>query len=186
LNRQSAVVGRRRRDDGTMANGQINLGDVLFTHGDLHQAADVFDDVERLARDPATSPWMRFRYTNRLWASMGELALAQGDLDRARARAQQCLELATQTNARKNLVKGWRLSGTIACAARRWDEAHQALNEALAVAKAIGNPTQLWRTYAALGHYHTQRGQNDAAKDAYKAARGVIDEILIGLSTPQL
>jgi tetratricopeptide (TPR) repeat protein len=159
---------------------------VLLTHGHLHEAAEVFDGVERLARDPATSPWMRFRYSNRLWASMGELALAQGDLDRARTRAQQCLELATQTNARKNLVKGWRLSGTIACAAHRWDEAHEALHEALAVAKAIGNPTQLWRTYAALGQYHAQRGQKDAARSAYKAARGVIDGILVGLSTPQL
>jgi tetratricopeptide (TPR) repeat protein len=186
LNRQSALVGRRRHDDGTMANGEINLGDVLLTQGHLHEAAEVFGDVERLALDPATSPWMRFRYTNRLWASMGELALAQGDLDRARARAQQCLELATQTNARKNLVKGWRLSGTIAGAARRWDEAHAALNEALALAKAIGNPTQLWRTYAALGDHHTQRGEKDAARTAYQAARGVIDDILAGLSTPTL
>ena len=186
LNRQSALVGRRRHDAGTMANGEINLGDVLLTQGHLHEAAEVFGDVERLARDPATSPWMRFRYTNRLWASMGELALAQGDLDRAHARAQQCLELATQTNARKNLVKGWRLSGTIAGAARRWDEAHAALNEALALAKVIGNPTQLWRTYAALGDYHTQRGEKNAARTAYQAARGVIDDILAGLSTPTL
>jgi tetratricopeptide (TPR) repeat protein len=186
LNRQSALIGRRRRDDGTMANAEINLGDVLLTHGALHEAAELFDGVERLARDPATSPWMRFRYSNRLWASMGELALAQGDLDRARSRAQQCLELATQTNARKNLVKGWRLSGSIACAARRWDEAHGALHEALAVAKAIRNPTQLWRTNAALGQYHAQRRQKDAARSAYKAARGVIDSLLVGLSTPQL
>ena len=139
-----------------MANAEINLGDVLLAQGDLHAAAELFAGVEHMARDAATSPWKRFRYSNRLWASMGELALAQGDLDAARARAQQCLELATQTTARKNLVKGWRLSGAIAVVARRWDEAHQALNEALVIAKTIGNPTQLWQTYAALGHYHAQ------------------------------
>ncbi len=186
LNRRSAVIGRRRRDDGTMANAEINLGDVLLAQDDLHAAAELFDGVEHMARDAATSPWMRFRYSNRLWASMGELALAQGDLDAARARAQQCLELATQTTARKNLVKGWRLSGAIAVAARRWDEAHQALNEALVIAKTIGNPTQLWQTYAALGHYHTQRGEKDAARTAYKSARVVIEGMLAGLSTPRL
>jgi transcriptional regulator with AAA-type ATPase domain/tetratricopeptide (TPR) repeat protein len=186
LNMQSAVVGRRRGDDGTMANAEINLGDVFLAQGDLASAAEILDGVERMAGDVATSPWMRFRYSNRLWASLGELALAQGDLDRARARARQCLELATQTNARKNLVKGWRLSGAIASAAHRWDEAHDALNEALAVAKAIGNPTQLWHTYAALGHYHAQRGQNDAAHGAYRAARAVIEGILAGLPTPRL
>jgi tetratricopeptide (TPR) repeat protein len=158
----------------------------LLARGDLAWAAEVFDRVERLARDAATSPWMRFRYSNRLWVSMGELAHARGDLDGARARAQQCLELAIQTNARKNLVRGWRLSGAIAGAARRWDDAHQALNEALIVAKAIGNPTQLWRTHTALGDYHLQRGQKDAARDAYRAARAVIDGILAGLPTARL
>jgi tetratricopeptide (TPR) repeat protein len=186
LNRRSAATGRRRGDDGTMANAEINLGDVFLARGDLASAAEILSGVERMVGDAATSPWMLFRYSNRLWASMGELALAQGDLVGARARAQQCLERATETSARKNLVKGWRLSGAIAVAARRWDEAHAALHEALALAKAIGNPTQLWQTYAALGHYHEQRGEKDAAQRAYARARAVIDGILAGLSTPGL
>jgi transcriptional regulator with PAS, ATPase and Fis domain/tetratricopeptide (TPR) repeat protein len=186
LNHESAAIGRRRRDDGTMANAEINLGDVWLARGDVASAAEMFEGVERLANDPATSSWMRFRYSNHLWASMGELALARGDLDRARARARQCLELATQTNARKNLVRGWRLSGAIACAARRWDEAHQALNEALVIARAIDNPIQLWRTWAALGELHAARGDEEAARRAYRAARAIIDRILAGLSAPEL
>ncbi len=186
LNARSAAIGRRRGDDGTLANAEINLGDVWLARGDLASAAELFGSVERLAADVATSPWMRFRYSNRLWASMGELALAQGDLERARARARQCLELATPTNARKNLVKGWRLSGEIACAARRWDEAREALGEALVLAKAIGNPTQLWRTHVAVGRYHTLRGEADAARGAYAAARAVVDDVLASLSAPRL
>jgi tetratricopeptide (TPR) repeat protein len=186
LNRRSADIGRRRDDHGTLANAEINLGDIWLAQGDLASAAEIFERVERLARDPATSPWMRFRYSNRLWASMGELALVRGDLDEARARAQQCLELASAMRARKNLVKGWRLSGEVASAARRWDEADAALNEALVVATAIGNPTQLWRTYAALGRHHARRGQTDAATSAYRAARAVIDGVLGGLDSPRL
>ena len=186
LNQRSAAIGRRRRDDGTMANAEINLGDVLLAQGDLHAAAELFDGVEHMARDAATSPWMRFRYSNRLWASMGELALAQGDLDAARARAQQCLELATRPPRARTWSRAGASPARIAVAARRWDEAHQALNEALVIAKTIGNPTQLWQTYAALGHYHAQRGEKDAARTAYKSARAVIEGILAGLSTPRL
>jgi hypothetical protein len=60
------------------------------------------------------------------------------------------------------------------------------LNQALAIATSIGNPTQLWQTYAALAHYHAQRGDKDAARSAYSSARSVIDGILSGLSTSRL
>ena len=186
LNAQSAAIGRRRRDDGTLANAEINVGDVLLARGDLAGAAEIFAGMERMAADPATSPWMRYRYTNRLWASMGELALARGDLDGARARARQCLEAATRSNARKNLVKGWRLTGEIACAAHRWEEAHTALNEALVVAAAIRNPTQLWRTHRAFGAYHAARGEKETAHEAYRAARAVVDDMLVAVTGPEL
>ena len=49
---------------------------------------------------------MRFRYSIRMFAGMGELALARGDLRAARSHSAECLELATRTGSRKNLVKG--------------------------------------------------------------------------------
>jgi tetratricopeptide (TPR) repeat protein len=104
LNRRSADVGRRRGDPGTVPNAELNLGDIFLARGDLALAGETFERVDRFARDPATSPWMRFRYSIRLSASQGELALARSDLDAARAHARRCLELATRFNARKNLV----------------------------------------------------------------------------------
>jgi len=177
LNRRSAEVGRRRGDPGTRPNAEINLGDIFLAQGDLAQAGEVFEGVQAFARDPATSGWMRFRYSIRLFASMGELALARGDLAGARACADRCLEAATRTTSRKNLVKGWRLTGEIACAARRWDEAEAALSEALLVAERIGNPPQLWRTHAALARLHLARGRPDAARHANAAARVVLDRM---------
>ncbi len=129
---------------------------------------------------------MRFRYVIRLAASQGELWLARGDLDRARQHAERCLELATRSNARKNLVKGWRLTGEIARSRRRWDDAEQALRRALAVAEQIGNPPQLWMTHAALAHLARERGQPDAARIAAAAGRTVIDGVLAGLADPVL
>ncbi len=186
LNQRSAEVGRRRKDDGTIPNAEINLGDVFLAKGDHTLAAELFEGIERYASDPSTSQWMRFRYLVRLAASQGELWLARGDLDRARQQAERCLELATRTGARKNLVKGWRLTGEIARSRRRWDDAEQALRQALAVAEQIGNPPQLWRSHAALARLQLERGRPDAARSAAIAARSVIDGVLAGLADPAL
>jgi transcriptional regulator with AAA-type ATPase domain/tetratricopeptide (TPR) repeat protein len=186
LNGRSADGGRRRNDPGTMPNAELNLGDIALARGDLALAGEMLDRVERFARDPATSAWMRFRYSIRLYASLGELALARGDLDQAAAHARRCLELAARTNARKNLVKGWRLTGEVASAAGRWQEAEHALGEARPIAETIGNPTQLWHTHAALARLHAAQGREDAARRAAGDAVRVIDGVLGGLSDPRL
>ncbi|MGH7310101.1 MAG: AAA family ATPase [Candidatus Rokuibacteriota bacterium] len=186
LNRRSAAVGRRRKDPGTIPNAEINLGDVFLAKGDLALAQELYQSVERYAADPDTSAWMRFRYVIRLAASQGELWLARGDLDRAGQHAERCLELATRSNARKNLVKGWRLTGEIARSRRRWDDAEQALRRALAVAEQIGNPPQLWMTHAALARLARERGQPDAARIAGAAGQKAIDGVLAGLADPVL
>jgi DNA-binding NtrC family response regulator/tetratricopeptide (TPR) repeat protein len=186
LNGRSADGGRRRNDPGTLPNAELNLGDIALARGDLALAGEMLDRVERFARDPATSAWMRFRYSIRLYASLGELALARGDLAAAAAHARRCLELAARTNAKKNLVKGWRLTGEVAGAALRWGEAEYALGEARKIAEAIGNPTQLWRTHAALARLHAEQGQEDAARRAAADAVRVVDGVLAGLADPAL
>jgi DNA-binding NtrC family response regulator/tetratricopeptide (TPR) repeat protein len=186
LNRLSADEGRRRKDPGTLPNAELNLGDIFLARGDLGLAREMFERVDRFARDPATSAWMRFRYSMRLAASQGELALARGDLDEADGHARRCLELATRTNARKNLVKAWRLAGETACAARRWDEAGRALHEARTIAEAIRNPTQLWRTYCALAAFHAEQGQKEAARRAAVDAVRVVDGIVAGVPDDSL
>ncbi len=186
LNGRSAEGGRRRNDPGTLPNAELNLGDIALGRGDLTLAGEMLDCVERFARDPATSAWMRFRYSIRLYASLGELALARGDLEQAAAHARHCLELAARTNARKNLVKGWRLTGEVASAGHRWQEAEHALGEARKIAETIGNPTQLWRTHATLARLHAAQGREDAARRAAGDAARVIDGVLGGLSDPRL
>jgi tetratricopeptide (TPR) repeat protein len=129
---------------------------------------------------------MKFRYSIRLYASLGELALARGNLAEAEAHARRCLQLAARTNAKKNLVKGWRLTGEVASAARRWQEAEQALGEARKIAETIGKPTQLWRTQAAIARLHAEQGQEDAARRAAGDAVRVVDGVLAGLADPSL
>src|SRR5262245_28852806 len=181
LNQKSADGGRRRNDPGTLPNAELNLGDIYLARGDLAGAAEMFERVDRFARDPATSAWMRFRYSIRLCSSMGELALARRHLNDAAAQAAQCLDLARRTNARKNMIKGWRLTGEVAAARRRWEEAERALSEACAIAETIGNPAQRWRSYAALARCSTDQGKGEAARRAAVDAVRVVDAVLVGL-----
>ena len=178
--------GRNRGDHESFANAELNLGDIALVTGDLPLAREFIEGVHRLVQDPATSEWMRWRYSIHLFASLGELALARGDLVQAREHADECLERATRTRSRKYLVKGWRLHGEIAKARRMWEDAHRALREALAVAEFLGNPTQLWKTHMAIGGLHSQLKTPEAAQQAYEAARNVIEQIKSRLHNPGL
>jgi len=186
LNRQSAEGAGKRGDHEVIANAELNLGDIFLAKGDFALAQEYLDGVYRLVKDPATSDWQKWRYSTHLFASLGELWLARRDTARAHEFADQCLELTTRTNSRMYLVKGWRLRGEIALAHRQGNEAEEALRQALSIAEAIGNPTQLWKTHIALGQLHTETKRSEAAQQAYRAAREVIDRIKASLQNPGL
>jgi len=186
FNRRGAEGARKRGDPETLANAELNLADMLLAHGDLVQAQDIVEGVHRLVNDPSTSDWMRWRYSTHLFATMAEIALACGDHEKAREWTDRCLEIATRTNAPKNLVKGWRLRGEIALARRQWDDAASALEQALDLARPLGNPTQLWRTYVALVRHHEARREPEAAGQATIAARDVLDAVKTGLRDERL
>jgi class 3 adenylate cyclase/tetratricopeptide (TPR) repeat protein len=186
LNRQSAEGARKRGDHEVIANAELNLGDIFLAKGDVALAQEYLDGVYRLVNDPATSDWQKWRYSMHLFASLGELWLAKGDAAKAQEFADQCLELATRTNSRKYLVKGWRLTGEIALARRQWDEAEAALRQALTITQVIGNPTQLWKTHLTLGQLHAEAKRQELAQQSFQAAREVIDQVKGRLQNPGL
>jgi class 3 adenylate cyclase/tetratricopeptide (TPR) repeat protein len=186
FNRRGAEGARKRGDPETIANAELNLADTLLAQGDFSLAQECLDGVSRLVHDPATSDWLKWRYSTHLFASLGEFWLARGDTARAREFANQCLDLATRTNSRKYVVKGWRLLGEIARARRQWDEAAGWLQQALALAQTIGNPPQLWKTHLALGHLHAEARRPEQAWQAYHAARQVIERVKASVQNPGL
>ena len=118
--------------------------------------------------------------------SLGDLWLARGDLVKAQEYVVQCLQGATRTNARKYLIKGWRLQGEIALARQQRDEAEGWLRQALALAQVVGNPTQLWKTHRTLGRLHAESRHPEQARQEYSAAREVIDRLIESLQEPGL
>jgi uncharacterized protein HemY len=83
-------------------------------------------------------------------------------------------------------VRGWRLQGEIALARRQWDEANTALRTALDSAEAIGNPPQLWKTHLAIGRFHAELGRVEAARQACRSARDVIEHVKANLRNTDL
>jgi class 3 adenylate cyclase/tetratricopeptide (TPR) repeat protein len=164
----------------------LNRGDIAMDRGDLVLAREFLHEAQHIVEDPATYPWMKWRYAMHLHVSQGELALARGDTTRARELAQQGLDIATRANARKYLVRGWRLTGDAALARRQWDEAEHDLRRALALAETIANPPQLWRSHAALGDLHAAREDGEAARRAWQQARVVVERVTSALQTPAL
>ena len=129
---------------------------------------------------------MRWRYSMHLFASLGELWLARGELAKAQEFADRCLEIATRTNSRKYEVRGKRLRGEIALAQRQWEAAEAWLRQALLLARTVGNPPQLWKTYVAMGHLFREMKQPAYAQEFYQGARDVIYRIKVTLHNSEL
>jgi transcriptional regulator with AAA-type ATPase domain/tetratricopeptide (TPR) repeat protein len=170
LNATSAQIGRRRGDPGTLANAELNLAEIFGARGDLARAEEQYDGVFKYWKNPSSSQWMRFRYSTRMFVGMGELAVARGDLSAARRHSAECLELATRSHSRKNLVKAWRLAGEIARAAHDADAAEGHFRTARDLASSLGNPVQLWKTDIALGHFLKDAGRIDEARQVFQLA----------------
>jgi transcriptional regulator with AAA-type ATPase domain/tetratricopeptide (TPR) repeat protein len=186
LNSISARIGRRRTDPGTQPNAELNLAEIFCSKGDLVRAQDQYDEVYRYFLNPDNSLWMRYRYSIRMFAGMGELALSRGDLSAAKSHSAQCLELATRTGSRKNLVKAWRLAGRLAQADGDMDAAEGHYRTSLDIAASIGNPVQHWKADIALGRFLDDVKRPDEAQHAFARAFALMQRVREGLRDDRL
>jgi tetratricopeptide (TPR) repeat protein len=129
---------------------------------------------------------MTWRYATHCYASQGQLALLQGDPERARRLADESLEIGVPTRSRKFESWAWRIKGESATARHAWDEADEALRRALAVAEAIGQPRQTWLSQVALGRLDAARGRRDDAIGRYRAAWAIISALRTATRDPGL
>ena len=156
--------------------------------GDLEQAQRYLEKVyaDAQQRGKWGEEWMKWRYAQHLYHSLGELWLAKGDAAQTLEFAEACLKLAEPTMSRKNLVKGWRLKGQALLAQGQGEQAEPALARALTMAREIGNPPQLWKTYQALGALYEWQADLERARAAYQSALDVIDGVAERLQDQEL
>src|SRR5262249_51205915 len=66
------------------------------------------------------------------------------------------------------------------------EQAQEALSRALTIAREIGNPPQLWKTYQALGALYESQADLERARAAYQSAMDVIDGVAERLQDQEL
>jgi len=157
-----------------------------MARGDLAAAADALDEAHHIVRHPPSSLWMTWRYSTQCYAGLGQLALLQGDPERARRLADQSLEICVPTRSRKFESWAWRIKGESATARHAWDEADDALRRALTIAEAIGQPRQAWVSQVALGRLDAARGRREEALGRYRTAWAIISRLRAATRDPAL
>jgi tetratricopeptide (TPR) repeat protein len=187
-NKAGAEVSYTLGEPESIRNAELNLGDYYLLLGDIEQAQQylekVYHDSQRHGKWGEEA--MKWRYSQHCCHSLGELWLTKGDPDKALIFAEECLKVAEPTESRKNIIKGWRLRGQAYCLQGRLGEAEAILQKTLAVAKQIGNPPQLWKTYQALGQVYERQGTPDRARSAYASALEVIEGVASRLQDQEL
>src|SRR5262249_4106612 len=150
---------------------EINLGDDYLLLGDLEQAQRYLEKVYHDAQQQEKwgEEWMKWRYSQHLYHSLGELWLTKGDAAQALEFADECLKLAEPTMSRKNLDKGCGLRGQALLARGQGEQAEAALARALTLAREIGTPPQLWKAYQALGALYESQADLGRARAAYQS-----------------
>jgi class 3 adenylate cyclase/tetratricopeptide (TPR) repeat protein len=187
-NQEGAEASYKVGEPEIIRNAEINLGDDYLLLGDLEQAQRYLEKVYQDTQQHGKwgEEWMKWRYSQHLYHSLGELWLTKGDAAQALECAEECLKLAAPTMSRKNLVKGWRLKGQALLAQGQGEQAEAALARALTLAREIGNPPQLWKTYQALGALYEWQANLGRAQAAYQSAIDVIDEVAERLQDQEL
>jgi class 3 adenylate cyclase/tetratricopeptide (TPR) repeat protein len=130
--------------------------------------------------------WYRWRWHIPLLRARGELERREGRHDEAWKYAQQSVDMAVETDARKHLSRALALQGEILAESGRPEEAIAKLREAATIARGIGAKRDMWLTEAALGRRLAELGRLDDAEAALESAARTIESIAEKLVTPRL
>ena len=163
-----------------------NEAEALIVSGDLGAAAEALAETLHIVQHPPPSRWMTWRYTTHCYAALAQLALLQGDAERARRLADQSLEVAVPTRSRKFESWAWRIKGEGALLRHAWGEADEALRRALSIAEAIGQPRHTWLSHVALGRLDAANGRRESALGRYRAAWAIIADLRARTQEPTL
>jgi tetratricopeptide (TPR) repeat protein len=163
-----------------------NEAEALMARGELAAAAEALAESHHIVQHPPPAHWMTWRYTTQCYAGLAQLALSQGDPERARRLADQSLEIAVPTRSRKFESWAWRIKGESATLRGAWDEAEDALRRAASIAEAIGQPRQTWLSRVALGRLDAANGRRDEALGRYRAAWTIIAGLRASTQDPTL
>ena len=141
-NARGVEAARVLGDPEIIRYAELNLADCYLAVGRLDDAQRLLESVERESRRRGAwgEEWMKWRYTQHLHASLGDMWIARGDPEKALSEAETCLTAAETTHSRRNIVKARRVSAEAFMVQGRLTDAESEIERALAVAREDGNP----------------------------------------------
>ncbi|HVN84546.1 MAG TPA: adenylate/guanylate cyclase domain-containing protein, partial [Candidatus Binatia bacterium] len=169
-------LGSLRMTPELIGNAACNLADAALARGDLAGAEPYLAEVAAILGDPRNE-WMTWRYRMHYELAAAELACARGDLTRARLLTESCLAAAHRTASRKYTAKATRILAACHLAAGDVAAAEPLTHNALEVARAVGNPPQLWHALVARGRALHGLGRRDEAGRVWKEAQAAIASV---------
>jgi ATP/maltotriose-dependent transcriptional regulator MalT len=122
----------------------------------------------------------------RLWAARADLALAQEAPERALAILDELFARASNCTGEQDIPLLALSRGRALAALDRHGDAETTLRAALWGAEARGPRPLAWRIHAALGRYYDAWQRQDAARQEYRLAWGIAEELALTLSDEQL
>jgi len=157
------------------ANAIVNLAENALAQRDYKQAEKYLEDLSKKAETDPGYLMSKHRWGVRQLCALGEIFLNNDEIDEAMECAQRAFEITERTLNKRGMIRATRLMGEIYTAKKDFSKAEEKLNQAIANAKEIGNPPQLWRTYYALGQLKETQGLNQDAKEKYREALKVTE-----------
>ncbi|MGH7820417.1 MAG: hypothetical protein ACREQ9_11625, partial [Candidatus Binatia bacterium] len=162
-------IGASRLVSELIGNAEANLADGALAQGDLSGAEPHLAAVAAILGD-RQNEWMTWRYGMHYRASAAELALARGDVARARQLVSDCLATAQRTRSRRYVIRGERLLAALHVASGDLVEGERTLAVVVEAARALGNPAQLWQALLAHGRALHALGRRDEAVVSWREA----------------
>jgi serine/threonine protein kinase/tetratricopeptide (TPR) repeat protein len=153
------------------ANSLINLGIDHTNEGKTEETISAFRETHEIFERDA---WFRWRYNIRLEAATAWYWLRQGDAKQAGEFAQRLLDTASEFEVHKYIAEAHRLRAQVAIALGDPAAAEKEFKAALDEMKRYPAPLVEWKTYAALGHLESKRGNPDGALSAFTRAAEII------------
>jgi len=187
-NRKAAELARRSGEPmgEVSCNAFLDLASHHLARGDNARGAEYLELVWNVVRDPASDPWMQWRYKNRLFYLLGTFWLGRADAGKAGGFAADSVTLAEQTGAQKNIARSHLLRGEMLASEGKLAEAATALQFALEVARRTSHRPLVWRIRAALGRLLERQGKRDEARGEYGEAMAVVEAVVADVPPSEL
>jgi tetratricopeptide (TPR) repeat protein len=170
------------RDPEVAGNARLNIADALVALGRIDEAEEELERVERHVREAVGHERrMIWRYGQHLYVTRASLCAERGDLDRAAGYLADCLDFAERSGSRKYIAAAHRVGALVRVARGETGAAVSEVESAVALAREVGNPPQLWKALAVSARVHAAAGDADRARTDLAAAAATLERVAASL-----